>query len=133
MDGFPIGKEGFLIEYRGCGKRFDLLQRMQARFAPPAREWGDLAEVGMEAPTKRRCEAPGCSNTISVWRNGRRVSKATRFCKPACAAKARKAPNGPPGKKVARNVKNVPVKWALNSASKIPSAQIATAPGRGLA
>jgi hypothetical protein len=31
------------------------------------------------------------------------------------------APNGPPGKKVARNVKNVPVKWALNPAPKIPT------------
>jgi hypothetical protein len=43
------------------------------------------------------------------------------------------APNGPPGKKVARNVKNVPVKWALNPPPKIPPAQIATAPGCGLA
>jgi hypothetical protein len=47
-----------------------------------------LAGVGMDAPTKRKCEA--CGEPIPNWRNGRRVSKTARFCSRRCSAKARK-------------------------------------------
>jgi hypothetical protein len=111
----PIGKEGFLIECRGCGKRFDSrgwafcsneCKRASRRQQENA---AILAEVGMEAPTKRRCcEAPGCLNTIPIWRNGRRVSKAARFCKASCAAKARKPLMGLPAKKSLETSKMCP-------------------------
>jgi hypothetical protein len=33
-----------------------------------------MAEVGMQAPTKRKCQREGCPHYIPSWRNGRRVS-----------------------------------------------------------
>jgi hypothetical protein len=50
-----------------------------------------MAEVGIEVAPKKQCAAPGCSATIPKWRNGRKVSKAARFCSPKCAARARTA------------------------------------------
>jgi hypothetical protein len=55
-----------------------------------------MAEVGIEPPTKRKCQE--CGGSIPRWRKGRQVSKATRFCSPKCqrraAKNARKAPDG---------------------------------------
>jgi hypothetical protein len=50
-----------------------------------------MAEVGMEAAPKKLCAAPDCSNTIPKWRNGRKVSSATRFCSSKCAQRAARA------------------------------------------
>jgi hypothetical protein len=86
---------GWRVACRGCGKRFEShgwaycsrdcksvsAERMANRAA--------MADVGMDLPAKRRCQCPGCDNTIPVWRKGRRVSKTARFCSDKCSAKAR--------------------------------------------
>jgi hypothetical protein len=83
-----IGRHGFLIECKGCGKEFDskglkccstqcdrtYRQRQEAEAV--------MAEVNMDRPDKRKCQH--CGGDIPNWRNGRRVSKAVRFCTPKC-------------------------------------------------
>jgi hypothetical protein len=96
---------GFRIDCRGCGKPFESLgwaycsndckRASQDRRANVA----DMAEVGIEPPTKRKCEE--CGGNIPCWRKGRQVSKATRFCGDKCASrarqKARTLPDSPDG------------------------------------
>jgi hypothetical protein len=48
-----------------------------------------MAEVGIEPPLKRKCEC--CGRGIPIWRNGRRISRATRFCSDRCSRKAKLA------------------------------------------
>jgi hypothetical protein len=55
-----------------------------------------MAKVGMERPVKRKCEAPGCDRDIPNWRNGRRVSKATRFCSDKCSRTSKKTEKATP-------------------------------------
>jgi hypothetical protein len=50
-----------------------------------------MAEVDMDKPVKRKCERPECGRQIPNWRNGRRVSKATRFCSDECRWRHAKA------------------------------------------
>jgi hypothetical protein len=47
-----------------------------------------MAEVGMQAPTKRKCQREGCPHYIPSWRNGRRVSSKTKFHSKECKQKA---------------------------------------------
>jgi hypothetical protein len=88
------GAHGWIIECLGCGREFDskglrccstkceraYLDRQEATQA--------MAEVGMEAPTKRKCQREGCPHYIPNWRNGRRVSSKTRFHSKECQQKA---------------------------------------------
>jgi hypothetical protein len=93
----PMGRHGFLIDCAGCGKRFDSKgQRCCSieceRSLGERRQIQRLkAEAGIEFESKlgpkRKCE--GCGGDIPRWRNGRAVSKATRFCSPSCSQKAR--------------------------------------------
>jgi hypothetical protein len=80
-----MGKTGFWIDCP-CGSAFESkgwkycsvgCQRQAHQQAETA---SVLAEVAMEAPTKRRCQKPGCSRAIPRWRHGRRVSSAAKFC-----------------------------------------------------
>ena len=48
-----------------------------------------LAEVGAEVKEKRCCER--CGTNVPMWRYGRKVSSATRFCSPKCRAGAFRA------------------------------------------
>jgi hypothetical protein len=93
----PIGRQGFLIDCAGCGKRFD---GKGLRCGSPAcerclgerREIERLkAEAGVDYESKlgpkRKCE--GCGGDIPRWRNGRKVSAGARFCSPSCGQKAR--------------------------------------------
>jgi hypothetical protein len=85
----PIGRNGFLIHCAGCGQQFD---STGLKYCTPEcgrrdrerRENAELmAEAGMERPAKRKCES--CGGDIPNWQpNGRRVSKATRFCSRKC-------------------------------------------------
>jgi hypothetical protein len=91
----PMGRHGFLIDCAGCGKQFDSkgLRCCSVECERRAREREEaaavMAEAGIERPVKRKCEA--CRGDIPNWRNGRRVSRATRFCSPRCSRKAREA------------------------------------------
>jgi predicted nucleic acid-binding Zn ribbon protein len=96
----PLGKRGFLIECAGCSKAFD--SKGQWCCSPECerayRDRGAIeklkAEAGVEFQSKlgvkRKCERDGCGRDIPRWRNGRLVSKATRFCSPKCQQGARK-------------------------------------------
>jgi len=88
---------GFKIDCAGCQKEFESLG---LRYCSEAcgrrhRERQDnialMAQAGMEPAVKRRCAGPGCEKTIPKWRNGRAVSKATRFCSPGCQKRAKNA------------------------------------------
>jgi hypothetical protein len=94
----PLGRHGFLIECAGCSKTFDsrglrcCSTECERTYRQRQQNQADLAEIGMEIATKRKCEA--CGGNIPNWRNGRRVSKATRFCSSQCGQRARKALGG---------------------------------------
>jgi hypothetical protein len=81
-----MGKSGFWIECANCSKQFESKgwRFCQPKCAREAREQAEtasvLAEVNMEAPTKRRCQKPGCGRSIPNWRGGRRVSRSAKFC-----------------------------------------------------
>jgi hypothetical protein len=114
----PIGPKGFYINCANCGERFD---SKGLRCCSTACERGLGAkqeterlkvEAGIEFTSKlgakRRCEAPGCPHDIPRWRNGRAVSKATRFCSPKCSQRARKAHPGLLGDLSAQTAKKCP-------------------------
>jgi hypothetical protein len=88
------GPVGFFISCPGCRQEFESkgLRHCGPECECNARERADnlavLAEVGMDAPKKRSCEI--CGANLPRWRNGRAVSKATRFCSKKCQARARK-------------------------------------------
>ncbi len=106
--GLPIGPKGFLIDCACCGERFDSKGRRCCsieceRGLGAKRETDRLkAEAGIEYVSKmgakRRCQGPGCPHDIPRWRNGRAVSKATRFCSPKCSHTARK--DNPPSRAI---------------------------------
>jgi hypothetical protein len=95
-DGRPmkLGHDGFLIPCANCHREFDSSgQRCCSKECESA--WREregnaaiMAEVGMEASPKKHCAE--CGAPVPKWRNGRRVSAATRFCSPRCARKTRK-------------------------------------------
>jgi hypothetical protein len=92
----PMGATGFLINCAGCARRFDskglryCSHACERRYRGKVENEALMAEAGIERPTKRKCEREGCGRDVPNWRNGRRVSKATRFCGPECAQKARR-------------------------------------------
>ena len=89
----PIGPHGFLISCAGCNNRFDS-KGLRCCSPDCERRLGrkrELDAVLKEDPfraVKRKCA--GCGGDIPNWRNGRRVSSSTRFCKPVCQRKAAK-------------------------------------------
>jgi endogenous inhibitor of DNA gyrase (YacG/DUF329 family) len=93
------GSSGFVIACLGCDREFDSTglrccsTDCERRYLKRCENEQLMASVGMERPVKRKCEAPGCGRDIPNWRNGRRVSKATKFCSTRCkqAAYAKKA------------------------------------------
>ena len=74
----PIGPHGFYIDCAGCGKRFDSkgLRCCSTDCERQYRQRGEtadlMAEVGMEAPAKRPCQAPG---SPAPSRNGAKVGR----------------------------------------------------------
>ena len=113
-----IGPQGFHIDCAGCGCRFD---SKGPRCCSPEckgvyrdRQGRDrlLADVPFRV-VKRKCEYEHCGRGIPNWRNGRRVSKATRFCSAKCKDRhnrlnpvlrretAKKCPSNGPSNRVA--------------------------------
>jgi hypothetical protein len=90
----PMGKHGFIAQCAGCGRRFDSTgvrccsDKCERAYLDRQKTITTLHKVGMEVATKRKCHS--CGGSIPNWRNGRRVSKATRFCSDGCAAKSRR-------------------------------------------
>jgi hypothetical protein len=66
----------------------EILQNDSCAFHPGQENLRVMAEAGIEPEAKRKCEAEGCGRPIPKWRNGKRVSSATRFCSKSCADKA---------------------------------------------
>jgi hypothetical protein len=94
------GSSGWVIECFGCAAEFDsrgsrcCSAECERRYREHRENEQLMAEASMERSTKRKCEH--CGRNLPVWRNGRRVSKATRFCSDRCQwrhAKASKKPN----------------------------------------
>jgi hypothetical protein len=90
------GGAGFVIACLGCGREFDStgLRCCSLACERRCRDRGEnedlMSEVGMERPTKRKCEQ--CGGVIPIWRNGRRVKKTTHFCSPRCSKASKRAP-----------------------------------------
>ena len=88
---------GWRSACRGCGKMFESMGWAYCKpgcrraSSERAEAVAVMAEIGMDAPVKRQCQSPGCTNTIPEWRNGRAVSTVARYCTPACGQRARKA------------------------------------------
>jgi hypothetical protein len=87
--------EGFKIACAHCRKGFEskglrcCSGECERSYREREANLAVMAQAGIEAKVKRRCEC--CGAVIPTWRNGRKVSSATRFCSPKCAQKTRKA------------------------------------------
>jgi hypothetical protein len=88
------GVHGFYIRCAGCQKDFEsrglrcCSTACERRYCERQENLRVMAEVGIEPSAKRKCEAEGCGRPIPKWRNGRRVSSATRFCSAKCRQRA---------------------------------------------
>lgn len=77
---------GWRVACRGCGRQFESFGLAYCK--PGCRQASHeraesaalMADVGMDAPSKRPCQAPGCTGTIPKWRKGRKVSKRAKYC-----------------------------------------------------
>jgi hypothetical protein len=87
--------DGSKIACFGCGSEFEsrglrcCSDACERRHRERQDNLAAMAQVGIEPGVKRRCAKPGCAKTIPKWRNGRQVSKSTRFCSPKCSRKAK--------------------------------------------
>jgi hypothetical protein len=89
----PIGPAGFRIDCVHCRKQFD---SRGLRCCSVECEREHCRKLELEAKLagdpfraeKRKCL--DCGGAIPNWRNGRRVSSATRFCSDRCAISARR-------------------------------------------
>jgi hypothetical protein len=96
-----MGPRGFIIPCAHCRKEFDSrgLRCCSPECEHAYREREDnlavLAKVGIEVSAKRACLE--CGVRIPTWRNGRKVSSATRFCSPKCAQRAKRRPTASDG------------------------------------
>lgn len=90
-------REGFKIICAGCEREFESLglrycsAECDRRDRERQQNRKVLADAGIEIAPKKRCEV--CGVVIPKWRNGRAVSKKTRFCSPKCARKGAKGAN----------------------------------------
>src|ERR1700738_3549132 len=87
-----------------------------------------MAEVGMQAPTKRKCQREGCPHYIPSWRNGRRVSQQDEVPFQGMQAKSGcRTPRGSISHLATFTTiqrKEVPVKWAFFLTARRPHKMI---------
>ena len=96
-DGRPMkkGSNGFYIDCAHCRKEFESFglrccsPECERGYSEREHNLAVMAEAGIEGATKRQCEV--CSAAIPKWRNGRMVSRKTRFCSPKCRKRAGRA------------------------------------------
>jgi endogenous inhibitor of DNA gyrase (YacG/DUF329 family) len=95
-DGDAPTRDGYVIRCAHCQTEFEStgLRCCSTECERRHRERLDnlkvMAEVGSEPSAKRKCEY--CGAVIPRWRNGRRVSRSTRFCSDRCSRKANRPP-----------------------------------------
>ena len=88
---------GFKIRCVGCEKEFESLGLRacnidcERRYGERQKNLAVMAEAGIEPAAKKYCAGPNCNAVVPKWRKGRKVSAATRFCSPKCAARAKRA------------------------------------------
>jgi predicted nucleic acid-binding Zn ribbon protein len=105
---------GFYIDCAGCGKEFEsrglrcCSPECERALVARQKNLADMLDVPTE---KRKCET--CGANIPRWRNGRKVSKTTRFCSDKCSARARQVLRVQNGGFVAPNAKEMPISSAL--------------------
>jgi hypothetical protein len=86
-------RHGFTIRCAGCQKEFEskglrcCSSDCERRYREREGNLAVMAAAGIQPATKRKCET--CGTGIPKWRNGRQVSKATRFCSTRCSRKAK--------------------------------------------
>ncbi len=96
LDGHPMSKaaHGFKIACAHCRREFDskgsrcCSAECERRYREREQNLATLAEIGAKVKESRRCD---CGANIPMWRNGRKVSSATRFCSPKCKTRAFRA------------------------------------------
>jgi predicted nucleic acid-binding Zn ribbon protein len=120
LEPFPVsplilgqGPKGAIIECSGCRKPFDSIGLRYCSKECRDRDYEKAEIAAAKGPfefddRRRVCEAEGCTERILLFRKGRAVSKATRFCSPKCARKARNGPGAHPGENGRRNDKKAP-------------------------
>jgi hypothetical protein len=87
----PSRTASLSIRCAHCGKEFDsrglrcCSAQCERSYAESQANLAVMAEVGVRPAAKRQCAC--CGARIPTWRNGRRVSKNTRFCSPKCSRK----------------------------------------------
>jgi endogenous inhibitor of DNA gyrase (YacG/DUF329 family) len=92
------GRTGWLIGCFNCSKEFDSTGlrccsvECERRYHKRQENERLMGEVGMDRPTKRKCE--GCGKDIPNWINGRRTLVTKRFCSSRCKQRS-KATNHP--------------------------------------
>jgi hypothetical protein len=142
----PLGKNGFRIDCKGCGKNFDS-KGLRCCSEDCEREFRRKQELERELKTapfrvaKRKCIE--CGRPIKRWQNGRRVSNAQKFCATPCQqkhARNRRMGSGTPtGILNGESAKKCPKTRGSSGRVKIASlpagrpiiAQTATAPRKG--
>jgi len=110
----PLGPRGLMLTCKGCGRTFDSvgLRCCSVECERKHRLKLEVADHPFRIE-KRKCEE--CGGDIPNWRNGRRVSKATRFCSPRCQRRNPGKPSGSPNPGF--DVQTVK-KWAKNGGSR---------------
>jgi predicted nucleic acid-binding Zn ribbon protein len=113
----PRSSGGCLITCQGCRKEFVSrgLRCCSTECDRVYRERQDIeatmAEVGIAATPKRKCEA--CGAAIPRWHKGKAVRKDARFCSPRCQQKAKKLSGAPQGKASAISAQKPPSNGGL--------------------
>jgi hypothetical protein len=92
--GMSMGPHGFYRRCAHCQYEFEsnglrcCSTECERRCGEREANLAVMREIGIEPSRKRLCAE--CGAAIPKWRNGRRVSRATRFCSDRCSRKARR-------------------------------------------
>jgi hypothetical protein len=87
------GKVGFYIDCADCAKEFEskgfrcCSVKCDRAYSERQANIATMAQVGIKPEPKRQCAC--CGARIPIWRKGRKVSKATRFCSAKCSRRPR--------------------------------------------
>jgi hypothetical protein len=124
-----IRGNGFAVTCAQCGREFGS-QGLRCCSLECERKFRQRQELDAELADdpfrteKRRCQRPGCPHHIPLWKRGRRVSSATRYCSKYCcdeASKARRlAPDSPELISTRETAKKSPKNKGPRRSKKVP-------------